>query len=286
MQISGTTRITGLFGHPVRHTFSPAMHNAAFEKLKLDYVYLPFEVRPEDLTQAVAALRPLGLAGINVTIPHKEAVLPLLDEISEEAALMGSANTIRVSAEGLKGYNTDAYGYETSLREEAGLVLAGKRVFVMGAGGASRAVAFQSAFSGAAEVVIADVVPARAEALCAAVAGRFPACRVAPCAADSRAVERTVAAKDLFVNATPVGMKAEDPRLIDVAWLTPGAVVFDVIYNPQQTRLLREAAARGLQTLNGIGMLVHQGARAFEIFAGTPAPVETMRGVIRERFGA
>ncbi len=286
MQISGTTRVTGLFGYPVRHTFSPAMHNAAFERGNLDYVYLPFEVRPEDLAQAVAALRPLGLAGVNVTIPHKEAVLPLLDEVSEEAALMGSVNTIQVRDTGLRGYNTDAYGFETSLREEAGMALAGKRIFVMGAGGAARAVAFQSALAGAAQVVIADVVTARADALCASVTDRFPNCRVAACPADTGAVEQAVGEKDLFVNATPVGMKAEDPRLIDVAWLAPGAVVFDAIYNPQQTRLLKEATARGLQAVNGIGMLVHQGARAFEIFAGTPAPVETMRGVLQERFGA
>ncbi len=286
MEIRGTTRITGLFGHPVRHTFSPAMHNAAFEALNLDYVYLPFEVRPEDLVPAVAALQALGLSGINVTIPHKEAVLPLLDEVSEEAALIGSVNTIQVSREGLVGHNTDAYGFETSLREEAGMVLAGKRIFVLGAGGASRAVAFQSALSGAQEVTIADVVSARADALCAAVADRVPACRVDSCATDARAIEQAVGGKDLFVNATPVGMKTDDPRLIDVAWLAPGAVVFDAIYNPQQTRLLQEASARGLQTVNGVGMLVHQGARAFEFFTGTPGPVAIMRGVLQERFGA
>ncbi len=284
MKIEGTTRITGLFGYPVRHTFSPAMHNAAFAELAMDYAYLPFEVNPRDLEAAVAALMPLGIVGVNVTIPHKESVIPLLDEISEEAALMGSVNTIQVTQGKLKGYNTDAYGYETSLRQEGNFELGGKGIFVLGAGGAARAVCFQSALSGAAEVVIADVVDARAKALGAAVLKAFPACRVKTCAVDPGVLREGMAGKALFVNATPIGMKADDPQLIDPLWLNPTAFVFDVIYNPQETRLLREAKAQGFRTLNGIGMLVHQGARAFEIFTGVKAPVAVMAKVLREKF--
>ena len=284
MKIEGTTRITGLFGYPVRHTFSPAMHNAAFAELAMDYAYLPFEVNPRDLEAAVAALMPLGIVGVNVTIPHKESVIPLLDEISEEAALMGSVNTIQVTQGKLKGYNTDAYGYETSLRQEGNFELGGKGIFVLGAGGAARAVCFQSALSGAAELVIADVVDARAKALGAAVLKAFPACRVKTCAVDPGALREGMAGKALFVNATPIGMKADDPQLIDPLWLDPTAFVFDVIYNPQETRLLREAKAQGFRTLNGIGMLVHQGARAFEIFTGVKAPVAVMAKVLREKF--
>ena len=157
MDIKGTTKIVGLFGHPVHHTFSPAMHNAAFEALGLDYVYVPFEVRPEDLEGAVRSLISLGIVGVNVTIPHKEKVIPYLDEVSPEAELIGSVNTIQVKDRRLMGYNTDAFGFETSLREGLGMELRSRRIFVMGAGGASRAVCFQAALSGAEEIVIADI---------------------------------------------------------------------------------------------------------------------------------
>jgi len=284
MKIQGSTKIVGLFGFPVHHTFSPPMHNAAFAEMGMDYVYLPFEVDPDDLSAAVRALVPLGIAGVNVTIPHKEAVIPLLDEISETAQRIGSVNTIRVRDRKLKGFNTDAYGFETALLEEGGVRLAGKRIFVMGAGGASRAVCFQSAFSGAAELVIADVLSERAEALAGAVAEAVPGCRVSTCLVEDRKIEKALAGKDLFVNATPIGMKEDDPSPIRTEWLSPGTTVFDVIYNPLETRLLREAKARGLTVVNGIGMLVYQGARAFEIFTDRKPPVETMLKVLRERF--
>jgi shikimate dehydrogenase len=282
--IQGSTKIVGLFGYPVHHTFSPAMHNAAFTTLGMDYVYLPFEVRPNDLNQAVSSLIPLGIAGVNVTIPHKERVIPFLDEISEEAALIGSVNTIRVRDRKLKGFNTDAYGFETALKEEGRMSLASRKIFVMGAGGASRAVCFQSAMSGAKELVIADVLVDRAEALGHAVAEAVPGCTVQVCTLDDAEIEEALAGKDLFVNATPVGMKEDDPPVIPVEWLSPTTLVFDVIYNPLETRLLRDARERGLKAVNGIGMLVHQGARAFEIFTGVRPPVDTMMKVLLERF--
>jgi shikimate dehydrogenase len=276
MEIKGTTRIVGLFGYPVHHTFSPAMHNACFEAMKMDFVYLPFEVRPEDLKEAVGALVPLGLAGVNVTIPHKEKVIPFLDEISPEAELIGSVNTIEVRDRRLKGYNTDAFGFETSLQQGLGIELQSRKIFVMGAGGASRAVCFQAALSGAHELVIADVEHGRAESLCESVAKAFPACRVTTCPVREKEISKALADKDLFVNATPIGMKSDDLPLIQIGWLPPSAQVFDAIYNPEETRLLQEAREAGHKTLNGIGMLAYQGARAFEIFTGQKPPVEVM----------
>jgi len=281
MDIKGTTKMTGLFGCPVHHTFSPAMHNASFEALGLDYVYLPFEVRPEDLEGAVKSLIPLGIAGVNVTIPHKEKVIPFLDEVSPEAGLIGSVNTIQVKDRRLIGYNTDAYGFKKSLKEVLGVELRSKRVFVMGAGGASRAVCFQAAISGAEEIVIADIEAGRAETLCRAVAGKFPSCRVGTCPVEAPAIHKVLAGKDLFVNATPIGMKPDDSPVIQAGWLSPDASVFDLIYNPEETRLLREARERGHKTTNGIGMLVYQGAKAFEIFTGRKPPVETMLRVFK-----
>jgi len=283
-EIKGSTGIVGLFGHPVHHTFSPTMHNAAFEALGMDMVYLPFDVRPSDLLRAVAGLAALGIRGVNVTIPHKEAVLPLVDELSEEAALIGSVNTIRVHEGRLYGHNTDAWGFEAALRRACGAGLAGRRLFVLGAGGASRAVCFQAALSGAVGIAIADVDERRARALAAAVAPRFPACRVEPCAVTDTDFRERLRAADLLVNATPMGMKPGDALPVDPAWLAPGTLVYDLIYNPLETRLLREARARGLEALNGIGMLVLQGARSFEIFTGVAPPVDVMFRVLEERF--
>lgn len=284
MEIKGTTRIVGLFGYPVRHTFSPAMHNAAFEALNLDFVYLPFEVHPQNLVKAVEGLAPLGITGINVTIPHKEKVIPLLHEISPEAELIGSVNTIEVRDRRLKGYNTDAYGFETSLKQVLNIDLGSKRLFVMGAGGASRAICFQAALSGAHEIVLADLEQDRAQSLSRSVAEKFPDCNVHVCPMEEKEIQRALAGKDLFVNATPVGMKPNDPPVIHVDWLAPSTAVFDAIYNPQETRLLREAKEKGHPILNGIGMLVHQGARAFEIFTGKTPSVEKMFHVLQHYF--
>jgi len=286
MEITGNTRIVGLFGYPVRHTLSPAMQNAAFEALRLDYAYLPFEVSPDDLEDAVKSLAALGIAGVNVTIPHKERVIPLLDEVSEKARLIGSVNTIQVKDRRLIGYNTDAYGFGKSLSEEGGMDPASKKIFVMGAGGVSRAICFQCALSGAKELVIADLDPERSRALGKAVSASFPACGVEICGVSPREIEKSVSGKDLFINATPVGMKPDDPPLIRTEWLETSTVVFDVIYNPAETRLLHEAKARGLSTINGTGMLVYQGARAFELFTGMKPPVETMFRVFKTRFSS
>jgi shikimate dehydrogenase len=283
-QIGGSTGIVGLFGHPVRHTFSPTMHNAAFEALGMDMVYLPFDVRPSDLLRAVAGLAALGIRGVNVTIPHKQAVLPLVDELSEEAALIGSVNTIRVEGGRLSGHNTDAWGFEAALRRACGAGLAGRHLFVMGAGGASRAVCFQAALSGAAGIVIADIDAERARGLAGAVAPRFPACRIEACTSTDPDLRDRLRNADLVVNATPAGMKPDDPLPLEPAWLAPGTFVYDLIYNPLETRFLREARARGLEALNGIGMLVLQGARSFEIFTGVEPPVDVMFRVLEERF--
>jgi shikimate dehydrogenase len=284
MEIKGTTKITGLFGYPVHHTFSPAMHNAAFEALDLDFVYLPFEVRPENLKEAVQSLISLGITGVNVTIPHKEKVIPFLDELSKEAELIGSVNTIQVRDRKLRGYNTDAYGFETSLKKELGVDLKSRKIFVMGAGGASRAVCFQSALSGAHEIVIADLEGERARALCDAVARNFPRSKVTVCPVEETRIKEALSGKDIFVNATPVGMKPDDPPVIQIHWLSSGTMVFDAIYNPEETRLLLDAREKGHKTMNGIGMLLYQGARAFEIFTGEKAPVEIMLEVLTRRF--
>lgn len=283
MDISGTTKIVGLFGYPVHHSLSPAMQNAAFKALGLDYVYIPLEVRPEDLEDAVRSLVSIGIVGVNVTIPHKEKVISFLDEISPEAELIGSVNTIHVKDRRLIGHNTDAFGFETAVRQGLGLEFRSRKIFVMGAGGVSRAVCFQAALSGADEIVIADIEAGRAENLCRSVARKFPSCRVETCPAEASAVQRGLAGKDLFVNATPIGMKPGDVPVIHTDWLYPGTAVFDLVYNPEETRLIREARERGLKAANGTVMLVYQGAKSFEIFTGRKPSVDIMLRALKEK---
>ncbi|GAB4484982.1 MAG: shikimate dehydrogenase [Thermodesulfovibrionales bacterium] len=272
MTISGTTRITGLFGFPVEHTLSPAMHNAAFTHLGLDFCYVPFLVHPDSLPQAVAAVRALNLAGVNVTIPHKEAVIPLLDEVSEEAAFIGAVNTVVNDGGRLAGHNTDGRGFMKSL-EENGCTAAGRKVLVIGAGGASRAVCYY--LSDAAESLTIVDVDIRKQQQLAADLSRIRRNVHAPAAAAD------YGAYDLIVNATPLGMKAEDPLPLPAEALRPEQTVCDLIY--RTTPLLAAAAARGCRTIDGHGMLLWQGILAFELWTRCSAPVEIMRTALRER---
>lgn len=277
--ITGTTRLVGIFGYPVTHSGSPLMHNAAFSHLDLDYVYVPFEVRPEDLQQAVEALRVLNIAGINVTIPHKEAIIPFLDEVSREVGLIGAVNTVKVENNKLKGSNTDVQGFLESLQEN-GIEPKGMKALVIGAGGASRAVVCALGKAGAGEIVIVNRTLTRAEEIAekqnALLGGKNIRC------VDLTEISSQAEAADLIVNTTSVGMKADDPLLLDPEVLTPRHRVVDIIYKPPETSLLREARLRGAVTLNGMGMLVNQGALSFELWTGIAPPRSLMRQALNQ----
>jgi len=274
--ISSTTRLTGLLGHPVAHSKSPQMHNAAFALLGLDYRYLAFDVEPERIGEAIAGIRALGVRGVNVTIPHKVAVIPHLDELSEEARLIGAVNTIVQEDGKLVGYNTDGIGYLSALREETGFDVAGKRILLLGAGGAARAVAAQMALAGSEQLVIAARDIDRAEAL----AGHLAAY------ADTRGItlhvaERDLASFDLIVNTTPVGMHPHvDDMPIPVEGLESRQLVSDLIYNPRITKWLQAAEERGCKIHGGLGMFIHQGAHAFQLWTGSAAPTDVMRQTV------
>lgn len=274
--ISSTTRLTGLLGHPVAHSKSPQMHNAAFAELGLDYRYLAFDVEPERIGEAVAGIRALGVRGVNVTIPHKVAVIPHLDELSEEARLIGAVNTIVQEDGRLIGYNTDGIGYISALREETGFDVSGKRILLLGAGGAARAVAAQMALAGSGQLVIAARAIDRAVALAEHLALH----------ADTRGItmdvaERELASFDLIVNTTPVGMHPHvDEVPISTERLESGQLVSDLIYNPRITRWLQEAQARGCKIHGGLGMFIHQGAHAFQLWTGSAAPTDVMRQTV------
>ena len=265
--LSGQTRLAGVIGAPVRHSLSPALHNAAFSVCGLDWVYLAFEVPAGEAADAISAVRTLGVDGLNVTMPHKTDVADAVDVCMPAAALLRAVNAVRRRADGtLEGHNTDGDGFVASLRD-AGADPAGRRVVLLGAGGAGRALALALSGAGAVDVAVVNRSdgPARAAAELATPVGRVGT------AAD-------VAAADLVVNATPVGMgDAGGAFPVDPSSLHAGQVVADIVVHPLDTAFLQAARAAGARTVDGLGMLVHQAALAFTLWTGVDAPVAEMR---------
>jgi shikimate dehydrogenase len=278
--ITGKTKLCGLIGDPVEHTMSPAMHNAAYRQMGLDYVYVPFHVRPEELGKAIDGMRAFNMRGLNVTIPHKVAVIPFLDKLDALAEKIGAVNTIANDNGVLTGYNTDATGFLRALLEK-GIEPKGKKALILGAGGASRAVAHILADSGAERLIILN----RAEELNWAydLAGNISQLYNMDAKAgqlNRESLDSVMERIDIsiLVNATSVGMTPDaDSTPIDADLLRPGLAVFDVVYNPLRTRLLRDAEAAGAETVSGIEMLAWQGALAFEKWTGREAPLDLMR---------
>jgi shikimate dehydrogenase len=272
--ISGKTSIFGIFGHPVEHSFSPGMHNAAFATIGLDGCYVPFAVHPDDLGNAVKAIVPLGLCGLNITIPHKEKVIPLLDDLTDDARLIGAVNTIEVRDKKLIGHNTDGKGFLRSLREETGFRPKGKTFLMVGSGGAARAVCFELALAGAGDILLHDIDRDKAGKLAHDIRSAT-ATRVT--VADASSLRTLAPDADCLINATPLGLKKSDPLPLSRQLMRKGQLVCDLVYNPPDTRLLRTARLQGAKTLRGIGMLLYQGVIAFEIWTGKKAPVSVMR---------
>ncbi|MBM4273491.1 MAG: shikimate dehydrogenase [Deltaproteobacteria bacterium] len=259
--IDAHTQIYGILGRPVAHSLSPAMHNAAFRELGINAVYAAFPVT--DLKEAVAGLRGLGIQGVSVTIPFKEEIIPLIDELDPQAARMGAVNTVVRREERLIGYNTDWLGALKALEEK--VEIAGKRFLILGAGGAARAMVFAILEKGG-QAAVTDLDTAKALAL----SREFWVEVVSP----GRLEEYPAA---VLINATPVGLAPEaeaiplEPQLLDRFEL-----VMDIVYRPLETRLLREAKTRGCRTIDGLQMLIHQGAAQFEMWTGQTAPVDVM----------
>ena len=273
--ITGKTIICGLIGNPVEHSISPAMQNAAFKALKLDYIYLPFRVSQQDLNAAVNGMRALNIRGMNVTIPHKVEVMGLLDRIDGMASKIGAVNTI-VNDEGiLTGYNTDADGFMESLTEN-GVYPTGKKVLILGAGGAARAVAFALLDKGA-EVILMNRTLDKARELADQLASQFKR-NIEIYAWNETNMEKTIPKVKLIVNTTSIGMSPKSQETpLPSRFLKPETLVYDIVYNPIQTRLLKEAGMNGAVTISGIDMLAWQGALAFEKWTGQKAPLEIMK---------
>jgi len=276
--ISGYTRICCLIGDPVSHSISPAMHNAAFKELGLDYIYLPFRVKPESLNDSLKGLRALGIAGFNVTIPHKVAIMPLLDKLDPLAEKIGAVNTVLNNKGVLKGFNTDGPGFITALKT-SGIEPDGKKVVLLGAGGAARAIAFSLAESGA----YISILNRRQEYdwavnLATSIVIKCHKKDVTALELSDKSLKKELKDADILVNATPLGMTPGiENTPVAGELLTDGLTVFDIVYNPVETRLIREAKTAGLKTISGIDMLVMQGALAFEIWTGKKAPVALMK---------
>lgn len=283
--IDGGTRLVGLIGWPVEHSLSPAMHNAAFAELGLNWCYVPLPVAPGRLREALRGLVALGFAGANVTAPHKEAVMAHLDEVAPGARAIGAVNTIVVREGRTFGHNTDWRGFLAALRE-GGFSPQGKRAVVLGAGGAARAVVYALAHTGS-EVAVLNRTPQRAEALVGDLSPLFPSIPFIALSLNENTLREQAAVAHLLVNATPLGTWPEVDRSPWPEGLAfPGHLtVFDLVYNPPQTRLLQQAAAGGARTIGGLGMLVHQGAAAFRLWTGLEPPVETMYEACRRALG-
>ena len=274
--LTGHTRIVGVIGDPIEHSRSPQMHNAAFAKAGLDYVYVPFHVRSDDLADAIAGFKALNVVGINVTLPHKQAVIPYLTSISREAELVGAVNTLTFVDDGIHGDNTDAPGVLKALEEEGDMsVPVGQEVVVLGAGGSARAVVVALALGGVASITIANRTVERAVSLAEEMQQKTDILMHGMGLADDRlpdAVSRCM----LLINTATASMDPTQPLLVSADWLQSNTIVYDIVYTPPVTPLMKAASERRCPTLGGIGMLVHQGAIAFEKWTGVTPCTETM----------
>ena len=271
-------KVVGLIGYPLGHSVSPAIHNAAFKKLGLDYEYVPFEVAPEDLAESLTGMRALHMAGFNVTIPHKESIVPLIDEVTKLARIIGAVNTVLNQEGKLIGYNTDGAGFIDSLKEDAKINPLGKKTVVLGAGGASRAISIMLAEAGVTSLALSDIQEEKAKDLSEYISSHFEiACDFVEI--NSKDLQKAIDGADILVNATPIGMhpKVDQSPLPETINLHPKLLVYDLVYNPSQTKLLKTAKSSGCKTCPGLGMLIRQGALAFTIWTGQEAPLEVMR---------
>jgi shikimate dehydrogenase len=279
---NAATRLCAVLGSPIGHSASPAMHNAAFAALGLNWCYLAFEVNPNNLRAAIEGARAMNFAGLNLTVPHKLLAMDLVDELDASAQKWGAVNTIKFVADGAGqvravGFNTDADGITRSLREDLQLELRGAKVLLLGAGGAARAAARRLAAEGVAELFLVHRTPSRAAELAGEIKKQFPAVTVT--------VGFPRHSVDLVLNATALGLKPGDASPLDGQpfALSQARAVYDMVYQPAETKLLADAKAAGCRGANGLGMLLHQGAAAFEIWTGQTAPRDVMRRALEQK---
>jgi len=277
MDISGRTKVCAIIGYPVDHSLSPTIHNASFRHLGLDYVYVAFNVQPEELEGAILGVKSLGIYGLNVTMPHKISVIQYLDKLDDDARRVGSVNTILNLNGKLIGYTTDGIGALNALKY-SGVDPSGKKIVILGAGGASRSISFTLA-KWAYEIVILNRTLERAISLVNDIKRALGAeTNIRASQFNDENLRAEIENADILINATSIGMKPKETETpVKREFLRRDLVVFDIVYDPPETRLLREAKAIGAKTIDGLSMLIHQGAASFEIWTGLKAPIEVMR---------
>jgi len=278
MGISGKTKLCCIIGNPVESSLSPVMHNAAFKELNLDFVYVAFTVRKDELKTAIAGARSLQVHGLNVTMPHKTAIMKHLDEIDPTARFIGAINTVLNVDGKLVGYITDGVGATKALKEDS-VSLEGKKLLLFGAGGAAKAIAFHAAQE-VEELKILNRTSQKANGLAEALHKKFDK-KVSGNTLSSETIKKELEDTDILVNATSVGMHPNvNQSLVDSTWLRPDLCVMDIIYNPLETKLAKDAKSIGAKVISGIEMLVYQGAASFEIWTNHTAPVKVMKEAI------
>jgi len=281
MEISGRTRVYGVIGDPIEHSLSPEMHNAAFQELNLDFVYVAFRVKKNELGKAILGARSLDVHGLNVTMPHKNAVMKYLDEIDPTAGSIGAVNTILNDKGRLIGYNTDGAGALRALKEN-GVGLEGKKLLLLGAGGAGKAIAFYVAQE-VDELKIFNRNTPKAEKLAQLLRKEFGK-KIDGNSLSAEIVKDELEDADILINATSVGMHPDVNRsLVDPSWLRPDLCVMDIVYNPIETKLVKDARLMGAKVVSGIEMLVFQGAASFEIWTDHQAPVKVMKEAVLKK---
>lgn len=258
-------KIYGLIGYPVKHSLSPVMHNAAFGYLGINAEYRLFEVKPDELKDFLAGLEKKA-QGINITIPHKEVSMQYLDAVKKEAAMVGAVNTVVLEKGKLVGYNTDILGFIEAIDKDLSFMASGKKAVVFGAGGASRAVCFGLHSLSIKEIVLIDLDTRKAASL--AIDLVKAGCNAMAIVRDKDVIGNLVLNSDIIVNASPCGMKEGDARLFDPKFLLRQPAVFDLIYNPEETLLIKDARRIGCKAINGVPMLLYQGMKAFELWTG------------------
>jgi len=287
----------GVFGDPVAHSLSPQMQNAALKHCQIDMQYVRFQISPDELREALKLIRDLKFVGVNLTVPHKIAALKLVDDLEESAKHIGAVNAIKVdppkdgfaraNREKLRGFNTDGRGFARAIREEFVVDLRDLRVMILGAGGAARAIAMQCAKENCERLVIANRTFEKGKKLADELRDFFagprvlgPVARLQAIAWDEAAFRFQIGNVDLLVNATPLGLNRSDPSPIPARLLAPHLMVYDTIYSERRTPFVSAAVEAGARGTNGLSMLLHQGALAFEIWFGREAPLDVMRNAL------
>lgn len=296
--ITGHTKIVGVIGSPISHSRSPQMHNAAISKAGLDFVYVPFHVSADAIDHAINGFRSINVIGINVTLPHKQSVMPFLTSISQEADLIGAVNTLTFSDDGIHGENTDAPGFLRAMNENNIPIPQKKDVVVLGAGGSARAIVVALALAGVNSITIVNRTILKAIALAEELTekigknydknleeienntdGKFNTV-ITGMGFDDKHLPEAIMKCAMLVNTSSSGMDESQPLLINQDWLQPETIVYDIVYTPPITKLLKAANEKGCPTIEGIGMLVHQGAIAFERWTGVEPCVNTMKNAL------